>query len=37
MAVVIEGLGLCLLLYLLCLSGIRNGAVNMVHLYGKDV
>lgn len=37
MEVIIEGLGLCLALYLLCLSGIRNGTVNMVHLYGKDV
>lgn len=37
MVVIIEGLGLCLVLYLLYMSGIRNDAVNMVHLYGKDV
>ena len=27
-----EGLGLGFLLYLICVIGIRNGAVGMVHL-----
>ncbi len=35
--VVVEGLGLGFLLYLVCAFGIRNGAVNMVHLYEEDV
>ena len=35
--VVIEGLILCLFLYLTCLFGIRKGAVNMVYLYEKKV
>jgi len=34
---IIEGLGLGLLLYLICALGIRNGAVGMVHLYDKKV
>ena len=32
-----EGLGLGLLLYVICAIGIRNGAVDMVHLYDKAV
>ena len=32
-----EGLGLGLLLYLICTLGIRNGAVGMVHLYDQKV
>ena len=32
-----EGLGLGLLLYLICAVGIRNGAVGMVHLYDRKV
>ena len=32
-----EGLGLGFLLYLICVIGIRNGAVGMVHLYDKKV
>ena len=34
---IIEGLGLGLLLYIVCAIGIRNGAIGMVHLYGEDV
>ncbi|MCR4634244.1 MAG: hypothetical protein K5648_08975 [Erysipelotrichaceae bacterium] len=34
---IIEGLGLGLLLYLVCAIGIRNGAVYMVHLYDRKV
>jgi len=34
---IIEGLGLGLLLYIVCAIGIRNGAVGMVHLYSEDV
>lgn len=33
----IEGLGLRALLFLVCAFGIRNGAVGMVHLYGREV
>ena len=32
-----EGLGLGLLLYLICAAGIRNGAVGMAHLYDQKV
>ena len=32
-----EGLGLGLLLYLICAVGIRNGAIGMVHLYDQKV
>ena len=32
-----EGLGLGILLYLICAIGIRNGAVGMVHLYDQKV
>lgn len=32
-----EGLGLGLLLCLVCAAGIRNGAVGMVHLYDQKV
>lgn len=35
--VLLEGLGLGALLFLVCLFGIRNGAVGMVHLYEKEV
>ncbi len=34
---IIEGLGLGLLLYLICAAGIRNGAVGMVFLYDQKV
>ncbi len=34
---IIEGLGLGLLLYLVCAFGIRNGAVGMVFLYDHKV
>lgn len=33
----LEGLGLGMLLVLVCLFGIRNGAVGMVHLYEAEV
>ncbi len=33
----LEGLGLGLLLYLICAIGIRNGAIGMVHLYDLKV
>ena len=35
--VLIEGLGLGILLILICLVGIRKGAVGMVHLYEPEV
>ena len=35
--VLLEGLGLGILLVLVCAVGIRNGAVGMVHLYHTDV
>ena len=35
--VLLEGLGLGVLLVLVCLFGIRNGAVGMVHLYEAEV
>lgn len=34
---IVEGLGLGLLLVLVCAWGIRKGAVGMVHLYHQDV
>lgn len=37
MEIVIEGLGLCLILFLLCYIGKRNGAVDLVYLYEKNV
>ena len=37
MKLITEGLGLGFLLYLICAIGIRNGAVGMVHLYGRKV
>lgn len=37
MNILIEGFGLCVLLFLFCLIGIRNGAVGLIHLYEKDV
>ena len=36
-AVILEGLGLGILLTLVCAVGIRHGAVGMVHLYHEDV
>ncbi len=35
--IILEGLVLGLLLVVFCAVGIRNGAVNMVHLYHADV
>ena len=35
--VLLEGLGLGVLLVLVCLFGIRNGAVGMVHLYEAEM
>lgn len=35
--VILEGLGLGVLLILICAFGIRKGAVGMVHLYHEDV
>ena len=35
--VLLEGLGLGVLLFLVCAFGIRRGAVGMVHLYHADV
>ena len=35
--VILEGLGLGILLVLVCAFGIRRGAVGMVHLYHEDV
>lgn len=35
--VLLEGLGLGVLLFLVCAVGIRKGAVGMVHLYHEDV
>lgn len=35
--VIIEGVILSICLYLVCALGIKNGAVNMVYLYEKDV
>lgn len=35
--VLAEGMGLGILLVLVCLIGIRNGAVGMVHLYSPEV
>ena len=35
--VILEGLGLGILLMLVCAVGIRNGAVGMVHLYSPAV
>lgn len=34
---ILEGLGLGVLLVLVCVFGVHNGAVNMVHLYGPEV
>ena len=34
---IVEGLGLGVLLYLICAIGIRNGAIGMVHLYDQKV
>lgn len=34
---IVEGLGLGVLLYLICAVGIRNGAIGMVHLYDQKV
>ena len=35
--VILEGLGLGILLILVCAIGIRKGAVGMVHLYSQEV
>ena len=35
--VILEGIGLGVLLILLCAIGIRKGAVGMVHLYSREV
>ncbi len=35
--VIIEGIGACFILLLVCVVGISNGAVGLVHLYEKDV
>ena len=35
--VILEGLGLGVLLVLVCVFGIRKGAVGMVHLYSREV
>lgn len=35
--IILEGLGLGLVLVMVCAFGIRNGAVGMVHLYNEDV
>lgn len=35
--VLLEGLGLGVLLFLVCAVGIRKSAVGMVHLYHEDV
>ena len=35
--VILEGLGLGILLILVCAFGIRRGAVGMVHLYSPEV
>ena len=35
--VIFEGLGLGILLILVCAVGMRNGAVGMVHLYSEEV
>lgn len=34
---IIEGLGLGVLLIMVCAVGIRKGAVGMVHLYSREV
>ena len=35
--VILEGIGLGVLLILVCAIGIRRGAVGMVHLYSPEV
>ena len=35
--VILEGVGLGVVLMLVCAIGIRNGAVSMVHLYENNV
>ena len=35
--VILEGIGLGVLLILVCTIGIRKGAVGMVHLYSQEV
>ena len=34
---ILEGIGLGVLLVLVCAIGIRKGAVGMVHLYSQEV
>ena len=35
--VIIEGIGACFIILLVCVIGIANGAVGLVHMYEKDV
>ena len=35
--IIIEGIGLSILLFIMCAVGIKDGAVGMVHMYHKDV
>lgn len=35
--IIIEGIGLCMILFTVCAVGIKDGAVGMVHMYHKDV
>ena len=35
--VIIEGMGACFIILLVCVIGIANGAVGLVHMYEKDV
>lgn len=35
--VIIEGMALCFIMLLLCVIGIANGAVGLVHMYEKEV
>lgn len=37
MRILVEGLGMCAILYIMCAIGIRKGAVGLVCLYEKDV
>lgn len=34
---IIEGIGACFIILLLCVIGIANGAVGLVHMYEEDV
>ncbi|MCM1038786.1 MAG: hypothetical protein NC434_05630 [Ruminococcus sp.] len=35
--IIIEGIGLSVVLFIVCAIGIKDGAVGMVHMYHKDV